>query len=270
MKLNLLLFLLNNKVQFMKDHNFWQGFYAGFAVVIITGFGDRLFYINMVFGSINNFYYGFWVTLAISEIMNLMNITLGELLKKYISISLLENIAIIVFCILGIWLIIKGIRITERRLIHNYEDERELLLNKKNKNNLIQNNKNGDNQINEDNDYKKIEINDIDRVTIEENQIGVFDSWWQYLITYFFASIGGKSQIASIIITTKYSFISIFTGTTIGILLFVFVAMLIGKFISKFLTNKQISIISGIFFLMYALVFYIDKKLLKNIKEFNE
>ena len=248
----------------MKEHNFWQGFYAGFAVAIITGFGDKLFYINMVFGSINNFYYGFWVTLAISEIMNLMNITLGELLKKYVSISLLENIAIIVFCILGIWLIIKGIRITERRLIHNYEDERELLLNNKRKNNSIQNNEN------EDNNYKKIEINDLERGQEQQNEIGVFDSWWQYLITYFFASIGSKSQIASIIIATKYNFISIFNGTTIGILLLVFVAMLIGKFISKLLTNKQISIISGIFFLMYALVFYIDKKLVKIIKDLNK
>lgn len=254
----------------MKDHNFWQGFYAGFAVVIITGFGDKLFYINMVFGSINNFYYGFWVTLAISEIMNLMNITLGELLKKYVSISILENIAIVVFCILGIWLIIKGIKMTERRLIHNYEDERQFLLNNKKKNNSIQNNENEDYQINEDNNYKKIEINDLERGNIEQNEIGVFDSWWQYLITYFFASIGGKSQIASIIITTKYNFISVFNGTTIGILLLVFVAMLIGKFISNLLTNKQISIISGIFFLMYALVFYIDKKLVKNIKDFNE
>ena len=254
----------------MKDHNFWQGFYAGFAVVIITGFGDKLFYINMVFGSINNFYYGFWVTLAISEIMNLMNIALGELLKKYVSISILENIAIVVFCILGIWLIIKGIKMTERRLIHNYEDERQFLLNNKKKNNSIQNNENEDYQINEDNNYKKIEINDLERGNIEQNEIGVFDSWWQYLITYFFASIGGKSQIASIIITTKYNFISVFNGTTIGILLLVFVAMLIGKFISNLLTNKQISIISGIFFLMYALVFYIDKKLVKNIKDFNE
>lgn len=254
----------------MKDHNFWQGFYAGFAVVIITGFGDKLFYINMVFGSINNFYYGFWVTLAISEIMNLINITLGELLKKYVSISILENIAIVVFCILGIWLIIKGIKMTERRLIHNYEDERQFLLNNKKKNNSIQNHENEDYQINEDNNYKKIEINDLERGNIEQNEIGVFDSWWQYLITYFFASIGGKSQIASIIITTKYNFISVFNGTTIGILLLVFVAMLIGKFISNLLTNKQISIISGIFFLMYALVFYIDKKLVKNIKDFNE
>lgn len=254
----------------MKEHNFWQGFYAGFAIVIITGFGDKLFYINMVFGSINNFYYGFWVTLAISEIMNLMNITLGEILKKYVSISILENIAIVIFSILGIWLIIKGIRMKERRLIHNYEEERELLLKNKKKNNSIQNNENEDNQNNEDNNYKEIEINDIDRGNIEESQIGVFDSWWQYLITYFFASIGGKSQIASIIITTKYNFISIFNGTTVGILLLVFVAMILGKVISKLLTNKQISIISGIFFLMYALVFYIDKKLVKVIKHLNE
>ena len=86
---------------------FWQGFYAGFAIIIISGFGDKLFFLNMLYASINTFCDAFWIALAISEIMNLFNISLGNLLKKYISISFMEYVAIAVFLILGIWLIIK-------------------------------------------------------------------------------------------------------------------------------------------------------------------
>jgi len=253
----------------MEKENIWQGFYAGFAIIIITGFGDKLFFLNMIFGSINNFCYGFWVSLSISEIMNLMNITLGKLLKLYISISILENAAIIIFCILGAFLIYKGIQIPEKRLIQNYEDERKLLMNNKRKIN-IENIDNEDNKINEISNYKHIDISDMERKYDEKGQIGVFNSWWEYLSIYFLASIGDKSQIASIIISTKYNFISILNGTTVGIILLVFIAMIIGKFISNLLTNKQISIIGGIFFLLYALVFFIDKKMAIYIDNFKK
>ena len=246
----------------MEKENVWQGFYAGLAIVIVTGFGDKLFFLNMVFGSINNFCYGFWVALSISEIMNLMNITLGKILKLYIPISFLDNAAIIIFCILGAFLIFKGIKIPEKRLIHNYEDERQLLLNNKRK---INDNDNIAKEDNEINNYNQIDIIDMERKYNGDYEIGLFNSWWEYLLIYFFSTIGDKSQIASIIISTKYNFISILNGTTIGILLLVFIAMIIGKFISNLLTNKQISIIGGIFFLLYALVFLIDKKLAINI-----
>lgn len=245
---------------------FWQGFYAGFAIIIISGFGDKLFFLNMVYSSINSFCNSFWVALAISEIMNLMNISLGQLLKKLISISTLEYIAIIIFIILGIWLIIKGIKMEERKLIQNYEDERKLLVNNQKKNINIENK--NENEDNNNENYRLIEIKDMERHYNQE-EIGIFDSWWKYFLIYFFSSVGDKSQIASILISTKYNFSSILNGTSIGILLLVFVAMILGNSISKLLTNKQISTICGIFFLMYALVYFIDKKIAKNLNLLN-
>ena len=252
----------------MKSHEhssslteFWQGFYAGFTIIIISGFGDKLFFLNMLYGSINSFCYAFWVALAVSEIMNLIYISLGELLKKYISISIFEYIAIGIFVLFGIWLIINGKRMPEKKLIQRYDEEKELLLNpKKNENNNIQNIDN-----NKDNTYKQINAIENEEA---QREIGVFDSWWKYFITYFFASAGDKSQIATILITSKYSFISIFNGTVIGIAALVFIAMVFGKTISRQLTNKQISTVCGLFFLLYALIFFIDKKLGNRIKNY--
>ena len=218
--------------------DFWQGFYAGFTIIAITGFGDKLFFLNMLYASINNFCDVFWIALAISEIMNLINLSLGHLIKKYVSISILEYIAIIVFLILGIWLIIKGFSMKQRRLNLIYDEERNIIINNQRRN------------------YQQNE-------NMENNKVGVFDSWWKYFIAYFLASVGDKSQIATILITSKYNFISLFNGTTIGILVLVFIAMVFGKTLSGLLTNKQVSIISGVFFLLYALIFFVDKKLAK-------
>lgn len=230
--------------------DFWQGFYAGFTVVAITGFGDKLFFLNMLYASINNFCDVFWIALAISEIMNLINLSLGHLIKKYVSISLLEYIAIIVFLILGIWLIVKGFAMKQRRIDLIYEDERNLLISNHRKN--FRENDNEENILIKDNINNR-----------EEDMVGVFDSWWKYFIAYFLASVGDKSQIATILISTKYNFLSVFNGTTIGILVLVFIAMLFGKSLSGLLTNKQISIICGVFFLLYAFIFFVDKKLAK-------
>ena len=187
--------------------------------------------------------------------MNLFNISLGHLLKKYIQIWILEYVAISVFFILGIWLIIKGFAMKSKRLNVLYEEERNLLLESQKKNYRI--------KEEDDNDYRNIEIKDIYNNNNKEDNVGVFDSWWKYFIAYFLASVGDKSQIATILITSKYNFLSIFNGTAVGILVLVLIAMIFGKTLSGLLTNKQISIICGVFFLLYALIFFVDKKLAK-------
>ena len=239
-----------------KETSFWQGFYAGFTIVLVTGLGDKLFFINMIYASMNSFFQSFWIILAISEVMNLANISLGHLLKKYLSVSILEYIAIAIFIFLGICLIIKGMRMPDRRLIQNYEEERQLLINKQQNQENNENYKKEDNNIN---NYQQIEL-----VEKENNQrempIGIFDSWWKYFITYFFASIGEKSQIASVLLAVKYNYISLFNGSAIAIIVLVFISMIFGNSISSLLTNKQISSVCGILFLLYALVFFIDTK----------
>lgn len=249
---------INTPSSKFSNSEFWQGFYAGFTIIAITGFGDKLFFLNMLYASINSFCDVFWIALAISELMNLFNLSLGQLVKKYISIWILEYVAIVVFLILGIWLILKGFSMKQKRLNLIYEDERNILIDNRKKNiKRIENE-----ELNDENNYKNIEIKD-NIYNKEEEVVGVFDSWWKYFIAYFLASVGDKSQIATVLITTKYNFVPLFNGTAIGILILVLIAMLFGKTLSGLLTNKQISIISGVFFLLYALIFFVDKKLAK-------
>ena len=49
----------SHKTKFFNS-DFWQGFYAGFTIIAITGFGDKLFFLNMLYASINSFvmYFG--------------------------------------------------------------------------------------------------------------------------------------------------------------------------------------------------------------------
>ena len=189
---------INTPSSKFSNSEFWQGFYAGFTIIAITGFGDKLFFLNMLYASINSFCEVFWIALAISELMNLFNLSLGQLVKKYISIWILEYVAIVVFLILGIWLILKGFSMKPKRLNLIYEDEINILIDNRKKNiKRIENE-----ELNDENNYKNIEIKD-NIYNKEEEVVGVFDSWWKYFIAYFLASVGDKSQIATVLITTK-------------------------------------------------------------------
>ena len=246
----------NNLLETQK--NFWQGFYAGFTIVVITGLCDKLFFLNMIYASLNNFCNAFWVILAIAELMNLVNISLGELIKQYISLSTLEYIAIGVFILLAICLLYNGFNMPEKQMIQNYEEERKLL----NIRNNEDNEDNEDNKIeedkNKDSSYKPIEL--VENIEEKKNKtIQVFDSWWEFFITYFLASVGGKSQIATILLTCKYNFVSIYNGSAFGIVVLVLLAIIFGSLIARYLTNRQIFIVCGILFLLYALVFFFDK-----------
>lgn len=231
---------------------FWRGFYSGLSILFISGFGDKIFFLNMIYASMNPFCISFWTILSICELVNLMNLSLGQLLKYIISETVIHWIAIIIFLILGICLIIKGISLDDKKIEDRFIEEKE-------RNYLISQR----NQINSSNsnDQENIPLNRrYQSNSAPESEIGVFDSWWKYLITYIFASIGDRSQLATIIITSKYDYLGVLTGTIVAVLLLVLVAMVLGKTVAKFLTIKQISIICGVMFILFAIKFFIDKE----------
>ena len=246
-------FTISNDTNKEIHRKYYKAIFAGFSVLFFSSFGDKIFFLNMIYASMNNFCQSFWIILAVSELMNFLNLSLGQLIKLIMPIITLECIAIFVFLILGICLIFRGCLMKERPIIIDYNEQQKKLIN--NSNNNIDNIDMNSN----DNNLRKVIVQENGNV---EEEIGVFDSWWKYFLAYFLASIGDKSSLATIIIGSKYNFLGLLTGTTLAILFLVLLAMIFGKSLSKLLTNKQISIICGIMFIVYAGYFFVNKKML--------
>ena len=233
-----------------KNHNdyltedFWQGFYGGLSLVFIAGFGDKTYFLNMIYVSMNSFWEAFAVSLIVSEFMNIISICLGAILPYFINRDALDWIAILVFCIFGICLIVQGLQLKSKKLLQQVNNNDE----KKENENEVENDEN--NNVKIKNIYFEEEI---------EDDLTVFNSWWKYCIAFIIGELGDKSQIATIVITSKYNLSGIFCGTSLAQFLLVTTAVLIGKSVAGLLTNKQISIISGIVFLLFASVYLIDK-----------
>ena len=224
--------------------DFWQGFYGGLSLVFIAGFGDKTYFLNMIYVSMNSFWEAFAVSLIVSEFMNIISICLGAILPYFINRDALDWIAILVFCIFGICLIVQGLQLKSKKLLQQVNNNDE----KKENENEVENDENNNFKIK--NIYFEEEI---------EDDLTVFNSWWKYCIAFIIGELGDKSQIATIVITSKYNLSGIFCGTSLAQFLLVTTAVLIGKSVAGLLTNKQISIISGIVFLLFASVYLIDK-----------
>lgn len=237
----------------VRNRDFSKGFYSGLSIILISGLGDKVFFINMVYGSMNSFFKSLGVELLAIQLINLANILIGELIPIFININYIECAAIVIFLILGLCLIVRGFIIEDKPLEQMYRDEHDKI-SKKN----IQNNSeiNKENQENPQEDQPLVN---------SQEEIGVFDSWWKYFITVLIGSFCEKSQIATILITSKYDFAGIWTGSAIAHFILILCALLIGKFIARYLTNKQISIVCGVMFCAYGAYFFIDKFFFKSM-----
>ena len=229
--------LLSYLAQDESNKDFWQGFTGGLSLVFISGFGDKTFFLNMLYVSVNPFWEAFFVSLVVSELMNIMSVFLGKVLPLLISRDVLDWGAIVIFMSFGIAMLVQGLMMEPEKLSEQIKKEhsKEVIV--------------------KDDQY--IELSS--REEENRNDLKVFNTWWKYCIAYMVGELGDESQIATIVVTAKYNFYGVFSGTAMAQLLLVATSMLVGRSVSKCFTNKQISILGGVVFLMFAFIYLVDK-----------
>ena len=268
---------------FKISSHFKHGFFAGMSLIFVASFFDKIFILNMIYVSINKFFESLFVAIFIGELLNILNLFIGKSIPHYINKEILDWIGITIFFIFGIELLTNGITMKNKKYIKHYKENRKKYL-KNDKNNITSNKNteikndeetqalNNNNEIYNDNkNYNIIEENIIDLdnseniyVDISEKDrynksIGIFDSWWKYCLLYLLNFLGEKAQIATILLVNKYDFKGFFCGTSCAVLLNSLISMLLGKSIANILTNKQISILTGIIFLCFSAIFLVEK-----------
>ena len=268
---------------FKISSHFKHGFFAGMSLIFVASFFDKIFILNMIYVSINKFFESLFVAIFIGELLNILNLFIGKSIPHYINKEILDWIGITIFFIFGIELLTNGITMKNKKYIKHYKENRKKYL-KNDKNNITSNKNteikndeetqalNNNNEIYNDNkNYNIIEENIIDLdnseniyVDISEKDrynksIGIFDSWWKYCLLYLLNFLGEKAQIATILLVNKYDFKGFFCGTSCAVLLNSLISMILGKSIANTLTNKQISILTGIIFLCFSAILLVEK-----------
>ncbi len=279
-----------------EKYSFWNSFISGFSIIFVAEVGDRTFILIMIYAVTNNYIKTFLISNFVLLLWNYISIMIGYNIPFLMNKDLVEWVGIFTFTLFGILMIKDGYYmesiLVEDELLEEEEnlvkekrqqnltkvnpsDSVEDLAFKKNKagnipneNNLkeafISKNKNNNaSEINfkETSDVEKQNYNSFNSNNKAKDDLdsNFFDSFWAFGFTLLTAELGDKSQIASIVIGATQNFYGVLIGTSLAHLLCTVIAMVFGKIFSKYVTTRQITIIGGLIFLIFAAFFLIGK-----------
>ncbi len=98
-----------------------------------------------------------------------------------------------------------------------------------------------------------------------ENQLEETEEDYQKKIVYTFiytiivAECGDRSQISSILLATVYNFTGVMVGTTVALICTILLAVYLGGYISKFISEKTLNYVAGFMFFLFGLEIFLTK-----------
>jgi putative Ca2+/H+ antiporter (TMEM165/GDT1 family) len=265
---------LNQKeIEIEKDNGFIDGFFSGFSIVFFSEIGDRTFILIMIYSISNNNNYlkTFLISNLVLITWNLISILIGLNMKYYINKAFFEYFGIIFFAVFGFIMIYDGLKMKSKLIEEEFFEEEEnlrkkaqmkylsfstdenksLLFISKINENQNQNQNENENNLNESFLKKNENTNN--------NIINLFDSIWAFCFTLIWTEISDKSQIAAIIIGATLDLFGVILGTSLAHMICSIIAIAFGRIFSHYITIKQITLIGGIIFVLFSLLFLLEK-----------
>lgn len=79
------------------------------------------------------------------------------------------------------------------------------------------------------------------------------------IYTIIVAECGDRSQISSILLATVYNFTGVMVGTTVALFCTILLAVYLGGYISKYISEKTLNYVAGVIFLLFGLEIFFTK-----------
>ena len=255
--------------------NFWNSFFSGFSIIFVAEIGDRTFLLIMIYAITNHFFKTLVISNSVLLTWNFLSILIGYNMPYFLNKNVIEWVGILTFTIFGCLMIKDGYFMESKYVIEEFEEEQENLV-KQNSltkkqvadlNHETTNNKNTHDEIRSDNDLQQplvdkrndVEKNNGNSSKKESENINVFNTIWGFSFSLLMGELGDKSQIASIVIGATQHFYGVLLGTSLAHFICTIIAIGFGKIFSKFITTKEITLIGGSMFLLFAGLFLFAK-----------
>ena len=216
----------------MKD--FLPSLGKSFIIIFLSEIADRTFILILIYTSKIS-----WFPLLITSIlalgfMNVIAVSIGYLLPLLLLKEIVDWIGFACFVLFGVFSIYAA-----------YHEEAETVEDK-----LIET------QKEEERSYTDIEAHN-------NNNSGNGASWFSNCVQLCWllivSEIGDKSEITTIAIAALYNLTGVLIGTMLAYVCTIIMAIALGKFISKYITETQMNLIGGIIFLLFALQILLGK-----------
>jgi putative Ca2+/H+ antiporter (TMEM165/GDT1 family) len=208
----------------------------------------------MIYSIANGYLKTFLISNLVLLSWNLLSILIGLNMQYYINRNYVEWFGIVLFAIFGFMMIKDGFEMENNSVEEEFLKEKEEL-EKANKSNTDTNDE--ENQIS----YLKND-NNLDDNLLNKNDKDnskLFNSVWAFGFTLLMAEFGDKSQIAAIIIGATLNLYGVILGTSLAHSICTVIAIVFGRIFSHYVTTKQITMIGGLIFLLFSILFLIEK-----------
>jgi putative Ca2+/H+ antiporter (TMEM165/GDT1 family) len=223
-----------------KPKNFFDSFLSGFGLIFVSEVGDKTFFLTILYAMEHNLLETILVTSAAMCSLNLVSISIGFLLPIFLYRNIIDWIGIVIFTIFGFMMLYEAFtQEKDESLVHDLEDLQKELEHEKEKDDF----ENVQNQLKEPLNPKKAKI---------------FTSRWAYVSGLIIAEMGDKSQISAIVLGAINNFYGVLLGTTLAFILCIVLSSITGKELSAKLTHKQLTLLGGCMFLLFALIYFIE------------
>jgi putative Ca2+/H+ antiporter (TMEM165/GDT1 family) len=227
-------FIICSRKQNLSQQGFFQSLLSGLCLIFISELLDRTFFLNMIYGLNHSFFRTFIISSVTLLSLNFAALFLGKTMPFFFYRQILDWIAVFVFFFFGVFMVYDGVKSESHTM---YEDFVEVK----------------DSIRKQSTDKKVLEVPLLPQETDDQQEeIPIFESTWPFVTSLVLAECGDKSQITGVVIGAVYNFYGVLIGTSIGLLICIFVSIWAGKFLSKKINHKQMHILAGSIFLLFG------------------
>jgi putative Ca2+/H+ antiporter (TMEM165/GDT1 family) len=244
-----------NKLQVIEKKNFRDSLLSGFSLIFISEIGDKTFFLTMIFAASNSFFKTLFLTAITMLSMNAMSLIIGYSLPFLIYREYIDWIAIFVFLIFGIIMLYQGLKMESKYIDEEFQE-------------VVREVRSRSSSLMKVSEIVDIENQDLKENILEENTKEETPSKstssnaltaTAYITSLIVAELGDRSQITAIVIGAINNFYGVLLGTSLAFLICIMTAIFFGNFLKKVLTTKELTLIGSCVFLLFSLLYFLEK-----------
>jgi Ca2+/H+ antiporter, TMEM165/GDT1 family len=236
--------------------NFWDSSISGFSLIFVSEIGDKTFFLTMVYAASNSFFKTLFLTSATMLSMNAISLLIGYALPFLLYREYIDWIGIFVFLIFGLVLFYQGLTMESKYIDEEYE---EVVREIRSRSSSMMKDSETVEIENKDLKEKILEKKDEESAVVNTKKNGNSLPATAYITSLIVAELGDRSQITAIVIGAINNFYGVLLGTSLAFILCIITAIFFGNFLKRILTNKELTLIGAVIFLLFSFLYLMEK-----------
>lgn len=227
----------HNKIESLSNSNDILSVVSAGSTILVAGLGDKSFIITTIMATKYSKLLVFISASVALIIMGYLSVEMGLTIPHYISSYWIDVTAVIVFLVMGLKMIVDGLKMSEDE---NNEKNIETF-----------------NEINSDSNNLAIIALKSANVQNEDNTDSIKESFncvIQTFVLVFISEVGDKTQISTIYLSANYNSFIIFYSVSGAQILLTLLAVIAGSLVSGRISIKTLTVIAGAIFLAFGII----------------